>query len=79
MKSKTYLTNLIFSEKTHDLVVFEGDLGKLVDLSLIDEVLVLLATNGTLRLSLTELQIQNALKRQEKSATSYAQHKRRKK
>lgn len=61
MKSKTYLTNLVFSEKTHDLVVFEGDLGKLVDLSLIDEVLVLLGTNGTLRLSLTEPQIQNAL------------------
>ena len=67
MKSKSHVTNLIFSDKTHDLVVFEGDLGKHVNLSLLDDqVLLLLGTNGTLRLSLTELQIQNALKKTRK-------------
>ena len=67
MKSKDQLTTISISERPNSTVVFEGDLGKLVNLNLIDDqVLVLLGTNGTLRLSLTETQILNALKKTRK-------------
>ena len=72
MISKKYVKNITISDRTHDRVVFEGDLGELESLSLVDDyVLEFIGTNGVLRLAVTEQQIQNALtKKQRKSGTS---------
>ena len=72
MKSKKYVKNITISDRTIDRVVFEGDLGELESLSLVDDyVLEFIGANGVLRLAVTEQQLQNALtKKQEKSASS---------
>jgi hypothetical protein len=63
MKSKKYVKNITISDRTHDRVVFEGDLGELESLKLVDDyVLEFIGSNGVLRLAVTEQQLENALK-----------------
>jgi hypothetical protein len=62
MKSMEYVSNISISERTHGHVVFEGDLGKLESLNLVeDNVLELLGTNGAIRLTVSEQKLQNLL------------------
>lgn len=68
MKSKKYVKNITISDRTHDRVVFEGDLGELESLTLVDDyVLEFIGANGVLRLAVTEQQLQNALKEKQKN------------
>ena len=62
MKSKKYVKNITISDRTHDRVVFEGDLGEFESLTLVDDyVLEFIGANGVLRLAVTEQQLQNTL------------------
>jgi hypothetical protein len=62
MKSKTHVKNISISDEAQDRVLFEGNLGKLHDLSLIeDNVLEFIGSNGIIRVAVTEKQIRKAL------------------
>jgi hypothetical protein len=63
LKSKQYVKNLSISNEAHDKVLFEGNLGEMLELSLVEgNVLEFIGTNGVLRLALTEGQLRKALK-----------------
>ena len=67
MKSKKYVKNITISDRTIDRVVFEGDLGELESLTLVDDyVLEFIGANGVLRLTVTEQQLQNTLNEKQK-------------
>jgi len=63
MKSKQYVKNISISNEAHDLVLFEGNLGKLLSISLVEgDVLELIGINGVLRINLTKEQLQESIK-----------------
>ena len=63
MKSKQYVKNISISNETHDRVLFEGNLGKLLEISLVEgDVLELIGTNGVLRVNLTKEQLLESIK-----------------
>ena len=63
MKSKRFVKNISISNETHDLVLFEGNLGKLLGISLVEgDVLELIGINGVLRVNLTLEQLQESIK-----------------
>ena len=73
MKSKRHVKNISISEEAHDRVLFEGNLGELVELSLVeDDVLEFIGVNGVLRIDLTEERIRKLLacKRRKSSLSS---------
>jgi len=54
MKSKKHVRNISVSNESHERVLFEGFLGELEDLSMVDgAVLEVRGTNGVLRIDLT--------------------------
>jgi hypothetical protein len=54
MKSKRFVKSISISNESHDRVLFEGDLGELMDLSLVEgDVLEFIGVNGVLRVDLT--------------------------
>jgi len=60
MKSKTHVRTISISDEAHDRVLFEGDLGRLLKVSLIEGYsLEVIGANGVLRIEITE----NVLKR----------------
>ena len=62
MKSKKHLKSISISDEAHDLVLFEGSLGELVDLSLVEgDVLEFVGVNGVLRIDLTKEQLRKIL------------------
>ena len=62
MKSRTHVSNLVLSDKTQNLVVFEGDLGTMESLSFVDEyILEFIGSYGTLRLNLSKHMLQDSL------------------
>ena len=62
MKSKRHVKSISVSDDTRDLVLFEGNLGEFLDLSVSDgDVLELIGENGVLRLSVTREQLQRAI------------------
>ena len=62
MKSKRYVKNISISNEAHDRVLFEGNLGKLLGMSLVEgDVLELIGTNGVLRINLTKEQLQETI------------------
>ncbi len=62
LASKEYVQSLSISDQTHDLVLFEGNLGKLLELSLVEgDVLEFVGVNGTLRVSVTMEELEKAL------------------
>jgi len=70
MKSKRHVKNISISDKAHDCVLFEGNLGELRELSLAEgNVLEFIGVNGVLRIGLTEEQLRSSLtcKRRESS------------
>jgi len=63
MKSKRYVKNISISNEAHDRVLFEGNLGKLLNISLVEgDVLELIGVNGVLRINLTKEQLQETIK-----------------
>lgn len=63
IKSKKYVKNISISDEAHDRVLFEGDLGELLEISLMEgNVLELVGANGVLRVGLTEEQLRKAIK-----------------
>ena len=62
MKSKKFVKNISISNEAHDRVLFEGNLGELLELSLVEsDVLELIGVNGVLRVGLTREQLRKAL------------------
>ena len=63
MNSKKHVKSVSISDETYDRVLFEGNLGKLMELSIVEgDILELVGVNGVLRVSLTGEQLQQALK-----------------
>ncbi len=64
MKSKNHVKNISISDEAHDRVLFEGNLGELVELSLVEgDVLEIVGVHGILRVGIKTEQLQKALKR----------------
>jgi hypothetical protein len=62
MNSKKHVKTISVSDETYDRVLFEGNLGKLIELSVVEgDILELVGVNGVLRVSLTGEQLQRAL------------------
>ena len=62
MKAKKHVKNISISDESHDRVLFEGNLGKLLELTLTDDVLEFIGVNGVLRIGVTEDQLRETLK-----------------
>ena len=63
MKSKRHVKSISISDEAHDRVLFEGNIGELVELSLVEgDVLEFIGVNGILRVAVTEDQLRKALK-----------------
>lgn len=63
MKSKRHVKNISISNEARDRVLFEGNLGKLLNISLVEgDVLELIGVNGVLRINLTKEQLQETIK-----------------
>ena len=63
MRSKRYVKSISISDETHDRVLFEGNLGELLELSHVEgDVLEFVGVNGVLRVAVTEEQLLKALK-----------------
>ena len=61
MNSKVYVKNISISDEAHDLVLFEGDLGELIGIQLVEsDVLDFTGLNGVLRVSVTKEKLLNA-------------------
>jgi hypothetical protein len=62
MKSKRHVRRMSVSNESHDRVLFEGALGRLRELSLIEgAVLEAKGTHGTLRIDLSEEELRTML------------------
>jgi hypothetical protein len=62
MKSKRHVKSISISDETPDRVLFEGNLGALQDLSLVEgDVLEIIGVNGVLRINLTKTQLQETI------------------
>jgi len=63
MKSKRYVKSISISDEAHDRVLFEGNLGELLELSFEEgNVLEFVGVNGVLRVAVTEEQLRKALR-----------------
>jgi len=63
MKSKNHVKNISISDEAHDRVLFEGNLGELVELSLVEgDVLEVVGINGIIRIAVRKEQLLNALR-----------------
>jgi hypothetical protein len=62
MTSKKHVKSIYISDDSHDRVLFEGNLGALQDLSLVEgDVLEIIGVNGVLRINLTKKQLQETI------------------
>ncbi len=62
MRSKEHVKHISLSDELHDRVLFEGSLGKLEELSMIEgAVLVVKGANGVLRIDLSEDKLRKML------------------
>jgi hypothetical protein len=63
LKNKRHVKNISISDEAHDRVLFEGNLGELLSMSLVEgDILELIGFNGVLRISLTREQLQETIK-----------------
>ena len=63
MKSKRYVKSISISDEAHDRVLFEGNLGELLELSIAEgNVLEFVGVNGVLRVAVTEEQLRKVLR-----------------
>lgn len=66
MKSKTHVRHISMSDESHDRVLFEGYLGALKELSLIEgTVLEIRGENGVLRIDLPEEELRSVFSKKE--------------
>ena len=66
MRFKKHVTSISISDKAHDRVLFEGNLGKLLNLSLEEgDVLEFVGVNGILRIDLTREQMKRTLQKKD--------------
>jgi hypothetical protein len=71
MRSKRHVKSISISDEAHDRVLFEGSLGELIELSLVEgDVLEFEGVNGVLRVTVTEEQLLKALKADRRSNLS---------
>ena len=71
MRSKRHVKSISISDEGHDRVLFEGSLGELIELSLVEgDVLEFIGVNGVLRVAVTEEQLMKALKIDRRSSLS---------
>jgi len=62
MKSKKHVRHISVSNESHDRVLFEGSLGKLEELSMVEgAVLEVKGANGVLRIDLSEDELRKML------------------
>ena len=61
INSKKHVKNISISDKAHDRVFFEGNLGELVSLSIIDGLLELEGNYGVLRMTMSKELLERAL------------------
>ena len=63
MKSKRYVKSISISDEAHDRVLFEGNIGELLELSIAEgNILEFFGVNGVLRVAVTKEQLRRALK-----------------
>ena len=63
LKSKNYVRSISISDEAHDRVLFEGDLGNLIQISIIErKALEMIGENGVLRVEIEEDVLQKVLK-----------------
>ena len=63
MKSKNHVKGISVSNEAHDRVLFEGDLGVLEELVMVEEVMLeVRGTNGVLRVELSREELLNVLR-----------------
>ena len=78
MKSKNHVKNISISDEAHDRVLFEGDLGELIELSLVEgDVLEIVGVNGILRVGIKIEQLQKIKKGLSSELGSYKNTKKR--
>lgn len=66
MASKEHVRSLILSDESQGKVLFEGNLGELQELEMVEEiVLQVKGTNGTLRIDLEEDEFRKMLEKKE--------------
>lgn len=71
MKSKRHVKNVSISDEAHGRVLFEGNLGELLDLSFTEgDVLEFVGVNGVLRVDVSEEQMSEALEAYRRSSLS---------
>ena len=63
LKNRRHVKHIFVSDEAHEQVLFEGSLGKLLGMSLVEgDVIELTGVNGVLRISLTREQIEETIK-----------------
>ncbi len=71
MKSKEYIKTISMSDDSQEGVLFEGFLGELEELGMVEEVILeVKGANGTLRIDLDEGELRKMLEKKEKVAPS---------
>lgn len=69
MASKEHVRSLILSDESQGKVLFEGNLGELQDLGMVEEiVLQVKGSNGTLRIDLEEDEFRKMLEKKKEGA-----------
>ncbi len=64
MDSKRYVKSISISNEAHERVLFEGDIGEILELAMVDgEVLEVKGANGTLRIDISEEELRTMLDR----------------
>jgi hypothetical protein len=62
MDSKRYVKSISISNEAHERVLFEGDIGEILELAMVDgEVLEVKGANGTLRIDISEKELRMML------------------
>jgi hypothetical protein len=71
MRSKSHVKSISISDEAHDRVLFEGNLGELLDLFFAEgDVLELVGVNGILRVDMSEEQLSEAIEAHRRSSLS---------
>ena len=62
LKSKKHVKNISISDEAHDRVLFEGNLGELIELTIVEgDILEFVGVNGVLRVGLQAEQLQQVI------------------
>ena len=70
LKSKEYVRRVSVSDNPRDAVIFEGFLGEIEEIGMVEEVILeIRAANGTLRIDLSVEELKRALARKKKDTT----------